>query len=354
MITKVRFEKFTAFESLEVDCSPGVNVFIGANATGKTHVLKTIYAACDITKSKKGFAEKINKVFLPSKEQIGRLVKRSSISTSGFCEVTRELYTLLGHSDTIKIRIFMSSHTKTPDKATVSGSTRRWLENDIESVYIPVKEMLSNAPGFRSLYSSREIAFEEIYADIVDRALLPLLRGPADRKRFRILKILQDSMDGKVTIDNEEFFLRNKQGKLEFTLLAEGLRKLGLLWVLIQNGTLLGDPMYSDSVLCWDEPEANLNPNLMKTIVEILLELHRMGVQIFLATHDYVLLKEFDLQVKETDQVEFHALYRDKETAEIAIQSTSSYLEIHPNAIDDAFGELVDREIKRSMGDLGK
>ena len=346
MITKVRFEKFTAFESLEVDCSPGVNVFVGANATGKTHVLKAIYAACDITKSKKGFAEKINKVFLPSKEQIGRLVKRSSVSASGFCEVGRELPK---SDEAIKIRVSMSSHTKTPDKASVSGSTRRWLENDIESVYIPVKEMLSNAPGFHSLYSSRQIAFEEIYDDIVVRALLPALKGPTGRDRSRILNILQNAMDGRITIDNEEFFLRNKQGKLEFTLLAEGLRKLGLLWVLIQNGTLL-----NGSVLCWDEPEANLNPNLMKTIVEILLELHRMGVQIFLATHDYVLLKEFDLQVKETDQVEFHALYRDKETAEIAIQSTSSYLEIHPNAIDDAFGELVDREIKRSMGDLGK
>lgn len=346
MITKVKFEKFTAFESLEVDCSPGVNVFVGANATGKTHVLKTIYAACDITKSKKGFAEKINKVFLPSKERIGRLVKRSSVSTSGFCEVGRELS---ASGEAIKIRISMSNHTKMPDKAKVSGSTRRWLDNHIESVYIPVKEMLSNAPGFHSLYSSRQIAFEEIYDDIVARAMLPPLKGPADRDRSRILKILQTSMDGKVTIDNEEFFLSNKQGKLEFTLLAEGLRKLGLLWVLIQNGTLL-----RGSVLCWDEPEANLNPNLMKTIVEILLELHRMGVQIFLATHDYVLLKEFDLQMKETDQVKFHALYRDAETAEIAIRSTPNYLDIHPNAIDDTFGGLVDREIKRSMGDLGK
>ena len=44
----------------------------------------------------------------------------------------------------------------------------------IESVYIPVKEMLSNAPGFQSLYSKREIHFEEVYRDILDRAYLPL------------------------------------------------------------------------------------------------------------------------------------------------------------------------------------
>lgn len=343
MITKVIFENFTAFERLEMDTSPGVNVFIGTNGTGKTHILKTVYAACDITKSQKGFAEKINNVFLPSKEQIGRLVKRTKVSTTGSVEVSRKLQST---GKSIKIRLSLSNHTKTPDKAKVSGSTKVWTETPIESVYIPVKEMLSNAPGFRSLYASRQIAFEEIYADIVDRALLPLLRGPAERDRSRILKILQKAMDGKVVTDNEEFFLRNKQGKLEFTLLAEGLRKLGLLWVLIQNGTLL-----NGSILCWDEPESNLNPRLLKSIVQILLELQRMGVQIFLATHDYVLLKEFDLQMQSSDKIMFHALYRDVETEQIDLCSTPDYLQIHPNAIAETFSDLYDRDIKRALED---
>jgi hypothetical protein len=53
--------------------------------------------------------------------------------------------------------------------------------------------------------------------------------------------------------------LSNKQG--EFILLAEGFRKLGLLWLLLQNGTLL-----NGSVLFWDEPETNLNPKTMQTV----------------------------------------------------------------------------------------
>lgn len=91
----------------------------------------------------------------------------------------------------------------------------------------------------------------------------------------------------------ETFFLKNKQGDLEFTLLAEGMRKLALVWLLIQNGTLL-----SGSVLFWDEPEANLNPALMGDVVEVILELQRLDVQVFLSTHNYVLLKEFDLRKK--------------------------------------------------------
>ena len=41
--------------------------------------------------------------------------------------------------------------------------------------------------------------------------------------------------------------LLNKQGNMEFTLLAEGIRKLALLWLLIQNGTLLLKPALEDT-----------------------------------------------------------------------------------------------------------
>ncbi len=340
MIKKVRFEKFAAFEKLDMNCSSGINVIVGANGTGKTHILKTIYAACDVSKTKRSFAEKITKVFLPSKEQIGRLVKRSAISSSGFAEVIRS-----SSNEELKLRVSFSNHTKTSDKAKITGSPKKWTEAAVESVYIPVKEMLSNAPGFRSLYSTRQIAFEEVYADIVDRALLPPLKGPTDTQRKKILTILQKEMDGKVEVQNEEFFLRNKQGMLEFTLLAEGLRKLALIWVLIQNGILL-----NGSVLCWDEPEANLNPKLMKTVAGILLELQRIGVQVFISTHDYVLLKEFDLLAKESDKIVFHSLYRDSTSDVLTAKTAPNYLDIHPNAIADTFADLYDRDIQRALG----
>ncbi len=124
---------------------------------------------------------------------------------------------------------------------------------------------------------------------------------------------------------------------------------MGLLWLLIQNGTLL-----NGSLLFWDEPETNLNPKLMGSIIGILFELQRMGVQIFLATHDYVVLKELDLQSTKKDKILFHSLYRDEESGEIQLSSTDNYLNLSPNAIDDTFGSFVDREIERSMGGLGK
>jgi AAA15 family ATPase/GTPase len=124
------------------------------------------------------------------------------------------------------------------------------------------------------------------------------------------------------------------------------MRKLGLLWLLIQNGTL-----FKGSVLFWDEPEANLNPKVMKILIEILLKLQREGVQIFLATHDYVVLKEIDLQRQEQDQVQFVAMYREREQPHaVRCQVASSYKDIHENAIADTFADLYDREVKKALG----
>ena len=171
------------------------------------------------------------------------------------------------------------------------------------------------------------------------------MRGPVDRNRKKLLDALQKTIDGKVTTSKEEFFLHSGQGNLEFTLLAEGMRKLGLVWILIQNGTLI-----DGSVLFWDEPETNLNPKLYGPVIDILLSLQRMGVQIFIATHDYAILKELDLRKEENDEIAFHSLYHDPESREIALHTANSYVDIDPNAISEAFADLYDREVRQSLG----
>ena len=336
-ITRVKLERFTAFESLDFEPSPGVNVLVGANGTGKTHLMKAAYAACDVSKTGVDFAEKLARTFMPSGGAIGRLVKRRQGSSECNVGVFR------GRR---RLRVSFSNHAAVVASAAVKDAPR-WKEDPVESVYVPVKEMLANAPGFRSLYAQRDVHFEEVYADILDRAYRPALRGPVPPERKRLLTILQKAIDGKVRTRNEEFFLRNRQGNLEFSLLAEGMRKLGLLWLLIQNGTLL-----QGSVLFWDEPETNLNPKLFGSMIEILLELQRMGVQVFIATHDYVILKELDLQREEGDEIVFHALYRDD--GEIVCKPAHTYLDIHPNAIAEAFTDLYDREVERSLAGSGK
>ena len=342
-ITRVKLENFTVFESLDLEPSPGINVLVGANGTGKTHLLKVCYAACEVSRSEDSLGSKLVKVFLPSGHpsgRLGRLINRGNEGKTATLEIFRGLS---------RIDVRLSSNNTDPLYPYISG-TRDWSSSPVErSVYIPVKEMLSNAPGFRSLYAAREIHFEEVYADILDRAYLPPLRGSVLGHRKRLLDTLEGAMGGKVTVRNEEFFLSDEQGEIEFTLLAEGMRKLGLLWLLIRNGSLK-----EGAVLFWDEPETNLNPKLYGVVIEVLLELQRLGVQVFLATHDYVILKEIDLQAREEDKVAFHSLSRSEETGEIECRTSGSYSAIHPNAIADTFSSIYDRHVRRALEGMVK
>ena len=332
-LTRVELERFTAFSKLELDLSPGINVLVGPNGTGKTHVLKVCYVACDAYRKRVRFAEKLVDVFLPSGRSIGRLVTRQKGSASARIRVFRE-----GSR-----RVSSSFSNRTTSSESVKTTRHRvWQSDPIEGIYIPVKEMLANAPGFRSLHASREIHFDETYADIIDLAHRPVLRGPIDSDRRRLLDALGVAIEGRVQIKNDEFFLRSRRGNIEFSLLAEGVRKLALLWILIQNGAL-----HPGAVLLWDEPETNLNPKLFGPLIQILLELQRMGVQVLLATHDYVILKELDLRTNEDDEVTFHSLYHDSEG--VTCHSTSQYLDIEPNAIAATFDDLYDREVTRTL-----
>ncbi len=136
--------------------------------------------------------------------------------------------------------------------------------------------------------------------------------------------------------------MRTGKGEIEFSMLAEGHRKLALLWLLIKNGSL--SPR---SVLFWDEPETNLNPSMIPVVVKTLLMLEQMGVQICVATHNYELLREFDLQKKEHSLI-FNALHF--RNNKLCNTQSQNYAGIDPNIIEEQFARLYNLEIERSFG----
>ncbi len=335
-LAKVKLTNFTAFRQLEVEFSPGINALVGENGTGKTHLLKVCYAASALAKSGDSFADKLLRVFLPSDGDAGRLVKASAGNALGSVEVFRP---------SCSVAVAFSKDVETVVSDAESGF-REGQSSPLPSVYIPANELLATAPGFLPRYAAGEVPGAEVAADILRRAYLPPWPAAPEDCRQPLLTALEKAMGGPVAVKGEEFFLEGKHSRLEFSLLAAGIRKLALLWLLIRNGSLS-----EGSVLFWDEPETNLNPKLYGVLIQTLLELQRAGVQIFLATHDYVILKELDLRLKDTDQVAYHVLYRD-ETEEIACNTTGHYLGIRPNAIMDTFTDLYDREIDRSLGGM--
>ena len=120
-----------------MNLSPGINVFIGANGTGKTHLLKVAYSACDfnvieseIIMPERHFREKLTRVFLPYRNDIGRLVKHSGAYHEGVVEVW--------YGDQ-QFRVAVSK------RGTGGGSLHNlgWPYGTIKSLFIPAKEVLA-------------------------------------------------------------------------------------------------------------------------------------------------------------------------------------------------------------------
>ncbi|ABN78287.1 AAA family ATPase [Cereibacter sphaeroides] len=339
VLTGILAENFAAFKKIDLKFKPGINIYIGGNGTGKTHLLKTLYAACSIADAEdidRGFGDKLVGVFHPYEGRPGRISYRGSGSVTSKVTIQRGRQKLIAR---------FSNHTLSPDKIEVEGQAA-WKKNGGACAYIPVKEMLAHAPGFLATMKRREIAFEEVYVDIITRAFLPPLKGPASAKRRKILGALQHAIEGKVKTKGEVFFLKNGQGDLEFTLLSEGMRKLALIWILTQNGVLT-----DGSTLFWDEPEANLNPSRLGEVVEVMLELQRLGVQIFVTTHNYVLLKEFEMRCGSSDSLSYTALFRNA-AGEINSETKDSHLELSHNSIADTYDSIYNREVEKSIRGL--
>ena len=71
-LTRVELEQFTAFASLELDLCRGINVLIGANGTGKTHLMKVCYVACDVSRSPEDdFVQKLARLRLRPTRHVG-------------------------------------------------------------------------------------------------------------------------------------------------------------------------------------------------------------------------------------------------------------------------------------------
>ncbi len=89
MLDSLEVKDFTVFKDTKLEFSRGLNVIVGANGTGKTHLLKLPYAvmAMSVEESKKRngaptktllqtrIADKLNSVFRPE-DRLGRLVHR--------------------------------------------------------------------------------------------------------------------------------------------------------------------------------------------------------------------------------------------------------------------------------------
>jgi ABC-type hemin transport system ATPase subunit len=387
MIERLELRNFTAFSSLSMELSPKINVIIGENGTGKTHLLKAAYGLCagapmfknkpDISDDKleAALTAKLLRLFMPLEDKLGKM-HRQGATDKAF------LSARFSGGQTIAVTFFNNS------KTLAVQDRDNYEQYQAEAIFIPTKEVLSLVKGMTVEthdHKTVELIFDDGYVDLANAMMK---KGPADTETQinldprlnAIIPRLVDLIGGRYQWENGGFSFqagqytespsprrtKSKAAQMyqdstvtEFEpekghlysscMTAEGFRKVGILHRLLTNGTISPG---TNGPLFWDEPESNLNPKLMKLLVQILLELSRNGQQIIMATHDYVLLKWFDLLVDKgkEDHVRFHSIFHDNELNELKIEYADDYSMVSKSAISNTFAELYDEDVKRALG----
>lgn len=342
-IKSLTLENFMIFDSIDVEWSPDINVILGENSTGKTTLLKSLYALvkpysrkdflkCTLPQQEDMIVEKLAGVFRPDEGKIGRLASRRRGTAKN-----AQMKVCLKEGDEIGV----SFGSRKENHADMSIKPSEKNKAGVLA-YLPPKEMISATEHFQSLYEEYHIDFEEMYYDLTKLLDKPLKKGAYTSEQNEVLSKFEDSMKGKIVQKDKKFYLNVEgEGSFEMGLVSEGYKKLATIVYLIQSGSLS-----KGSILFWDEPETNMNPKMVEPIVQALGALARAGVQVFVTTHDYFTIQSFNLMAKYQQEkpvdVRFVSLYRDKDR--VAMEMGNEIKELEHNSIMEEFDELYNRE----------
>jgi len=352
-VEKLTLNNFMLFENAEINWSKNINVICGENSTGKTTLLKVMYSVLkplgkgykeSATKEleEKMFVDKLQGVFRPDDMKIGRLVTRKQGSNRADFSIIVDK----------KLEIAIGFGNRQENHAEVRMKQLKAFGN-FDIIYIPTKEMISTTEHFVSLYEDYHIDFEEMYYDLAKLLDRPLSRGANTNEQNEVLKSFEEIMKGQIVQKDKKFYLKIKgEGEFEMGLLSDGYRKLSMIVYMILSGSL-----NKNAILFWDEPETNMNPKMIRPIVQALVSLAKMGVQIFVTTHDYFVQQEFNMLTVYPElnsdhlDIRFISLYKDQNTNGIAYEMEQTASDLKHNAIMQEFDAMYDREQRIIYGD---
>ena len=317
---------------------------IGENSTGKTHLLKSINSLNRILifdeeqnydpNTQMGLYTFLLQSMFDPRCNLNDLFNQKSTMVS-------ELQLEQWNSDKVSAMI----HRDVPN---LSISKNIKSQNNLP-IFIPTKEMMFFLPDIVSLLSRYELKTDLTYQNIVTDLVAPKYKDEQIHSISRtVIEDIERLIGGTFTTEENLSMTFQENGDVRpANLMAEGFRKFGVLSKLIETRRIY--PSVSGPLL-WDEPETNLNPKMMKALVEILIKLSEAGQQLILVTHNYVFMKWFELLLDgdNDDQILYHNLYYD-ENSEIQVQTSNNYADIDSNSIDATYEAILNTQLLKDM-----
>ncbi len=359
-ISNLKISNFINFAKTEEEFSSGINLFIGNNNIGKTTLLKFLYAQI---KAVQGFNLESRMYPLNFREQLRLKLLKVFPENKGIGTIvnykTEEALiseTEINFDKTAeKIKFSFKSSAKTDFNEFNTKETDIFENKEVNLpsvVFIPSKEILSLHKVLQET-RKRVTGFDDTFYDLHDSIRrADLIDNNFENISNKISKIIE----GKIEYDDNQkdfIYINNDGQEFNMSMTAEGVKQLGMLYVLIKNGEI-----HENSVLFLDEPDNNLNPTAIKKLVNILIELANAGVQIFIATHNHLLSELISLygeykntlvkQKKQIPDMKFFALHKNEQD-ETEIETENTLTGITNNLILDEFANLHDTELEFSI-----
>lgn len=260
----------------------GINLIIGPNQSGKTFLLKALYAALKtIEQYKRGKENRLDKEILSDKlywtfqaSELGNIVRKgqNAMSFSMKSDKKEEFAYSFGPSTTKMANIDKNSF------APRSSNT----------VFIPAKEILSIRDIIIEAKDENQFGFEEPYSDLA-KALSRTQKGKNFDSFAQARDIVSNMVGGRLEYDEDkkEWQFRDNDRRIyEVSTTSEGVKKLSILDILLGNRYL-----DNHSVIIIDEIEANLHPSMISRFLDAIYMLAESGVQFFISSHSYFVIK---------------------------------------------------------------
>lgn len=286
MINKVDLKNFGPLLNVCWPKLSKINLVVGGNGSGKTFLLKAFYSAMrTLEEYKRGDDQRLAAEILSDKlhwtfqlDKIGDLVTKGAGAPLS-CQLTLES------------KVFSYSFGKDTTK-DISSIENHVPPRESNSIFLPAKEVLSlHHIILKSREKDREFGFDDTYLDLARALRQPINRGRPITEFAESRRMLENILVGRVEYDEVAGRWLFKRGKQKFSIgvTAEGIKKIAIL------DTLLGSYLDRDSIIFIDEPESALHPKAISELLDIVVMLAESGIQFFLASHSYFVIKKLFL-----------------------------------------------------------